>query len=821
MIDADMALINAVIIHFSIIIDSMLKNYLKIAFRNLLKHKVFSAVNLLGFSLGFIAVIFIALYVIDELSFDQYHSKADRIYRITETIYDENGERQVVGAATRLGPAALANLPEVDDIVRLNVFGRLTLGYDEFRAYENFLVADSSYFKVFDSKIIEGNAETALNQPFSVVLTESLAKKYFGDESPLGKSMYASQFEDEITVTGVIEDFPSNAHFRPSLFFSLVSLSKFDQIRNFLENDWSSNEFATYLLLNEDANPEAVADQLTNLANANRTSEFQNNQYSLQALSDIHFHSQHLDNDYIVHADITYVYIFGGIGLLILLIAFINYVNLSTARAMKRFKEVGLRKTVGASRRQLMYQFIGESILIVLITLILAVTFVQLLMPYFNNLTDKTLELNLFSSSIVLILLGVGIISGLLAGTYPAFYLSRIKPSIILKQNVTTRENTSLRQLLVVAQFAFAIIMITATIVNYRQMHFIRNTDLGYDREQLVTVDINSQVLREKYETVKATFQDLPNVKSVTASTRVPGEWKWLSTISAKKERSLIEFLYFAGDEDFLPTYDIQLTEGRNFRHIPADSAKILINETAVKTMGLTDPVGKVIEFSHFNQDELDQPFVAEVIGVFKDVHFQSVHKKVTPSLITYYRNPHYPIDYYTLQIGTEDLQQTIAAIEEVTQTFDPANPLEYHFLDDKFEELYRADTKTGEIISIAAFLAIVIACLGLFGLINLSVEQRIKEVGIRKVLGAGVGQITWLISRKFLRLVGIAFVLAAPFAWWATQEWLNEFAYHFNVSFDLLLISGGTVLLIAIFTISFQTIKAALANPAESLRYE
>lgn len=799
----------------------MLKNYLKIAYRNLLKNKVFSIVNLTGFSLGFIAVIFIALYVIDELSFDQYHSKADRIYRVTETLHDENGESQVATTAAQIAPTAISNVPKVENAVRFEILGRLTLGYNEFRAYENFVAVDSTFFQIFDCQFVEGNPETALDQPYSVVLTESLAKKYFGNESPLGKSMYASWFEDEIIVTGLIKDFPSNTHIRPALFFSMATAFTFESFRKSAESDWSSNAFATYLLLDDEAKAEAVAEQLTSLANANRTDAFQKNYYSLQALPDIHFYSQHLEGDYIVPGDIAYVYVFTGIGLLILLIAFINYVNLSTARAMKRFKEVGLRKTVGASRKQLMYQFMGESILIVLITLVLAVTVVQLLIPYFNDLAEKTLELKLFSSSILLILLAAGIVSGILAGTYPAFYLSRIKPSLILKQHSTSRENTSLRQVLVVAQFAFAIVMITATIVNYRQMNFIRNTDLGYDREQLVTVDINSRILREKYETVKAAFQALPNVKSVTATTRVPGEWKWISSISAKKENALVEFLYFAGDEDFLPTYDIQLTQGRNFRHTSADSAKILINETAVKMMGLSDPVGQIIEFSHFDQEELDQPFVVEVIGVFKDVHFESVHKKVAPTLITYYQNPYYPIDYYTLQIDTEDTPKTIAAIEEVTQQFDPANPLEYHFLDDKFEELYRADTKTGEIISIAAFLAIVIACLGLFGLTNLSVEQRIKEVGIRKVLGADVGQITWLISRKFLRLVGIAFVVAAPFAWWATQEWLSEFAYHFDVSIDLLLISGGVVLLIAIFTVSFQTMKAAMSNPAESLRYE
>ncbi len=799
----------------------MLKNYLKIAYRNLLKNKVFSLINIAGFSLGFIAAIFISLYVIDELSFDAFHTHADHIYRITETIQDENGERQVVGAASQVALTAIENIPEVKNAVNLTVLGRLTMGYNEFRAYENFFIADSTFFQIFDSRFIEGDPATALDEPYSVVLTESLARKYFGNSSPLGKSMYASWFEDEISVTGVIEDFPSNSHFTPALLFSMSTALSMENFRKFSESDWSSHAFATYLLLNDDANPEVIAGRLTDIANVNRTAEYQGNKYALQALTDIHFHSQYLEDDYAFHGDIAYVYIFSGVGLLILLIAFINYVNLSTAHAMKRFKEVGLRKTVGASRKQLIYQFVGESILVVMITLALAVTIVQLLMPFFNDLSGKTLALNLFNSSILLVLVGVGIISGILAGAYPAFYLSGVKPSLILQRYTASRKNISLRQLLVVAQFAFAIVMITATIVNYQQMNFIRNTDLGYNREQLVTVDINSLILREKYETVKAAFQKIPHVKSVTATTRVPGEWKRISTAGVKKENGLVEFLYFAGDEDFLPTYDIQLIEGRNFRHTPADSAKVLINETAAKVMGLTNPIGQMIDVSHFQQEELEKPFIIEVIGVFKDVHFESVHKKIAPTMIAYYTNPLYPIDYYTLQIGTKNVSQTIAAIDKVTQQFDPANPLEYHFLDDQFEELYRTDTTTAKIIGIAAVLAIFIACMGLFGLTHLSVAQRTKEVGIRKVLGADVLHITWLIARNFLRLVGIAFIIAAPFAWWATHAWLSEFAYHINMSAGLLFLSGMVVLLIAIITVSFQTIKVAMTNPTKSLRYE
>ena len=800
----------------------MLTNYLKIAYRNLLKNKVFSFINLTSFSLGFIPAILIALYVIDELNFDAFHANADRIYRVTETIPGETAERQVVGAAAQVAPATTESLSEVEQAVRLAAFGRLTLEYKEFRDFEENWFADTNFFEVFDFQFVAGDPETALNEPYSVVLTQTLATKYFGDESPLGKSMSGS-FENEVTVTGVIEDFPSNSHLNPPLLFSISTLlSASEELRTQIENDWSSTAFDTYLLLKPDVDPEDVSQQLTTFANSHRPADQQENEYHLQALADIHFRSQHLEEDTNAHkSDIKYVYIFIAIGLLVLGIAFVNYVNLSTARAMKRAKEVGLRKTVGANRKQLVHQFMSEALLTVVLTLVVAVVCVQLLLPLFNELSGKTLHFSLLKGATLPVLLGIGLVSGLLAGAYPAFYLSRSKPALILKQVASSREHSTLRQLLVIGQFAFAILMIAVTTVIYQQLNFIQNANLGYDREQLVTIDINSQPMREKYERVKAAFQQIPTVEQVTATNRVPGEWKGIPTASVKHENTLVEFLYLAGDEGFLPTYDIQLQAGRNFRDSRADSAKVLLNETAVQAMGLADPVGQVIELTHFDQEALDQPFRAEVIGVVQDVHFESVHERVAPTLITYHRNPFHAIDYYTLRINPQNVTATLAAIEAVTQEVDAENPLEYHFLDDKFKELYTADTQVSKIFGIVAILAILIACMGLFGLTNLSVEQRTKEVGIRKALGAKEGQLAWLISRNFLKLVGIAFLLAAPVAWWAADSWLQEFAYRIDVSWWVLGLAGLFALLIASLTIVFQTLKVALANPVDSLRYE
>ncbi|WKN30507.1 ABC transporter permease [Porifericola rhodea] len=799
----------------------MIKNYFIIAYRNLIKNKVFSFVNLLGFTLGFVAFIFIALYVADELSYDRFHKQAAHIYRLTEHVIDDKGERHNAKAATRIAPAAIENFAAVKEAVRLNVFGRFTLGYNDFRDYEILYTSDESFFRIFDCSFIEGDATNALSNPYSIVLTKTLAHKYFGNESPLGKSMYNNRFGSELKVTAVIEDFPANSHMRPGLLIPFSSMLSYEYIQALTENDWYSHEFATYLLLDEQADTSRIARGLTEIANRNRDEMYHRNSYHLQALTDIHFHSHHLDNDYIIPGSMNYIYIFAGIGLLILLVAFVNYINLSTARAMKRVKEVGLRKAVGASRKQLMYQFICESLLLVLLTMILAITIVQLLLPAFNDLAYKALKLDLLDGPILAVLLVVALISGLLAGAYPAFYLSGIHPSLILKQQWSLQQNSWLRQMLVVGQFSFAILMISLTIVNYQQMDYIRNADLGYEREQLLAVDINSGVLRSRYEAVKSEFESIPQVQKVSAVSRIPGDWKGISRAGIETDHQNVDFLYLAGDEDFLPTFGIQLLEGRNFINSPADSAKVILNQTAVKALDLTDPIGKRIKLTHFNQNKVSIPFEMEVIGVIQDVHFEKVHHQIAPTLITYRLNPFYPIDYYTLKIGTEDVQAILSAIDKLTQEFDPENPLEYNFLDDKFEELYLSETKSGELISVATFFAILIACMGLFGLTNFSVEQRTKEVGVRKVLGAEVWQIVWLISRKFMLLISIAFFITTPIGWWLNKNWLNEFAYHIDLTLEQLLLSALSVILVSLITISYQTIKAALANPANSLRYE
>ena len=779
-------------------------------------------INILGFSLGFVAAIFIALYVVDELSFNRFHTHAERIYRITETHRNDEGERQVVGAPTQMAFYLSESQSEVEQTTQISSFGRFTVGYEDFQDYEEAWFADNTFFQVFDFKLVKGDPNTALKEPYAIVLTESLAIKYFGNEDPIGKSLYINQFEGEAKVTGVMEDFPSNSHLQPPLLVSVASLFAFEGLSEWVSSDWTSNAFDTYLLLKPGTNSTQLADQLTATANERRPEDKHRNQYVLQALTDIHFRSQNLEEDTSAQqGDISYVYIFSGIGLLILLIAFINYVNLSTARAMKRAKEVGLRKTVGASRGQLRTQFIGESLLIVMITLVFALTVVQLLTPAFNQLSGKTLQLQIFDPMVVGILLAAGLISGILAGAYPAFYLSRIRPALILKRSADQRSSHPMRRILVVMQFAMAVLLITSTVVIYRQMNFIQNADLGYERSQRLTVDINTPPLWQKYEEVKAAFEQLPGVEKVTVTNRVPGEWKSIPHAGVGRENITTDFLYLVADEDFLPTYDIELLAGRNFRHSSADSAKVLLNETAVALLGLSDPIGQMIDVTHFDDEKLEQTFVAEVIGVMKDVHYESVRQKVSPTLVTYYENPLHRIDYYTLQISPGNVQQTLADIEEVTLQFDPESPLEYHFLDDKFAELYQTETKTARIVGIAAIIAILIASLGLFGLTQLTVAQKTKEVGIRKVLGADVLQITWLIARQFLLLVGIAFVVAAPFAWWAAHSWLQEFAYHIAFSVELLLLSGLLVLLIALLTISFQTIKAALTNPAKSLRYE
>jgi len=799
----------------------MLYNYLKVALRALAKQKVYSFINLLGLSVSITATLLIALYVIDELSFDAFHPKANRTYRIVETIQSPTEEQITTFTAAQLGPGTIENLAEIEDAARLMLLGRVTVGHNEFRSYEPYWYADASFFRIFGFKLLQGDPSTALVEPNSVVLTQESAKKYFGNDDPLGQMLFTSQ--GEARVTGVLEALPSNTHFEfPMLFSISTGPTAFNWWSDWEPTDWSSHNLTNYIVASEDADLALLTEKVNELILSRREEDEATHTYVLQPLPDIHFHSRHIEREnHARESQIHYIWIFVSVGTLILLIAIINYVNLATARATQRRKEVGLRKVIGATRRGLIYQFMGESVVLTLLAMTLAVTLVQLLLPTFNQFTGKTLSLTLTSLPVVVSLLGATVMIGLLAGTYPGLYLSRYRPTDIFRGSLPTSKRLSPRHGLVVLQFVISVGMIAATLIIYDQMQYIRDKDLGYQREQIVTVDINSGILRGHFEAIKQRFSDVPGVEAVSVSSRVPNEWKIIPPVEIDYPGLETEqFLFIGTDESFLDTYEITLQQGRNFS-TAADSAKLLINQAAARLLGLSNPLGTSVSFKTFYYGEVEQPFTAEIIGVVEDFHMQSMHESVAPLIIAYHNNPLHNIDYYSLKINSGDMSATLQALSDINNEFDPENPIEYHFLEDKFWEMYQEDARRGQLFAVAAGLAIFVACLGLFALASFTTQQRSREVSIRKVMGAQALQIMVLIGKRYLLLLAVAFLIALPLVYWFMQSWLASFAYRTSISVGELVATGGIVILLAILAVGYQTLKAAWTNPADVLRNE
>ena len=803
----------------------MFSNYFKIALRNLKKNPGYSLINIAGLAIGLACCILILLYVQDELTFDSFHQNADRIYRLVTTQKSpERGERHFPSAMGPVAPALLTEFPEAVKAVRLRDrqdMGRFTVRHGEKSFYEgDYLVAESSFFEVFDFKLLQGDPKTALALPSSVVITEATAKKYFGDENPVGQTLAVERYGD-LKVTGLLQNPPRDSHLDFNMLLSFATLEANPRWKEFIDS-WESDSFITYVLMREKIGVPAFNAKLAALAQKHFNAEQKNSvQLSLQPLRDVHFHSAHLEFDRNSRkGEITYIYIFSAIALFVLLIACINYMNLATARSMKRAREIGMRKVVGARQPQLIGQFLGESILLSCLGLFFALVAVELVLPAFNAFADKNLALDFFSngwlvSSLALLVFGVGIISG----SYPAFYLANLSPTHVFKGATKSGGGSQLRRGLVVAQFALSIIMIIATVVAYRQIDYIRTKNLGFNEEQLVVVDINSGGTRRNFVSIKNEMKKIAAVKEVSVSSRVPGEWKNLSQIDVVPEgaaTTATHSMYFIGiDAEFLATFEMKLAAGRNLSNeMGTDTSAVIINEAAARLLGWESPLGMELRAPANN-------YRARVVGVVKDFHFQSLHQKIEPLVLGHWNNPIIAIDYFTARVATSNLAGTLAALQGVHEQFDQVTPFEYNFLDERLNDFYQTDIRVGKIFGASATLAIFIACLGLLGLAAFIAEQRTKEIGVRKVLGASAGNIVYLLSKDFTKLVLIATVIASPLAYWALQRWLQNFAYHISLGPGTFLLAGFGALLIALLTISFQAIRAALTNPVEALRYE
>jgi putative ABC transport system permease protein len=820
----------------------MLKNYFKIAWRTLLQNKLYTILNVAGLTFGISCFLLIGLYLFDELTFDQQHSKGDRIYRVVEH-KSVKGERTTVAAAGyKLAEESKNVIAEVENTTRVQRMGRANLINPEnpVNFQETVTVADKNFLEIFDFPLLSGDKKTALQEPNSIIIGEDLAKRLFNKTEVVGKTLQFSFLQSQLKITGVLKNHPLNSSFQFSSVMSDAAFASDSSNKIMRAGDWLSNNFSVYALLKPNVDAQFVSEKMKKLVLDNFKPEIGTDfSFSLQPLKDLHLKSENIVDgarnsnvDAIQQGSLFYIKIFSFVAMFVLLIAGINYMNLTTARASSRLKEIGVRKTIGAFRGHLIRQFLLESLLVTIISFVLAVIVVNLVLPAFNQFFNKQLSLG-FSTDYRIWLLAGGfvILMGFLSGSYPALMLSRFKPVLLLKGlKLQNRTDLSLRKGLVIFQFTISTVMIIGTIVLFLQVHYLNNTNLGFNKDLLVVIDVNTGKARSNFEAVKNEMSKVPAVKNVTVTSRVPGEWKSFRTVKVKNIGSTDEHkiaYMFGADKDFVKTFEIGLLKGRNFNS-PNDSACIIINETAAKLLNITEPSDQLVEipaaswdgsFEPLNDENI--PFTPRVIGIVKDFHFQSLRDKIEPLVLAYNLNPIHVIDYYSVRIAPDNIQGTLDKLKTIMVANDESEPFEYHFLDEQLALFYMEDQRRQTLLIWVALATIFIACLGLFGLATYSAVQRVKEIGVRKVLGASVVNLASLLSKDFLKLVLIANGIAFPIAWWAVNEWLQEFAYHIDVKWWVFGLAGVAAIVIALVTVSFQAIKAAIANPVKSLRTE
>lgn len=794
----------------------MLKNYIKIAFRNLKKHKIYSSINIIGLAAGLACFILVGLYISYELSFDSYHENKDDIYRLVATGGRDDNYNGIAKVTAPWGEAALTEIPEVDVMSRFVFHSTSLMKYKNNRFFEgNGFFADSSVLEMFTFPLLSGDPKTALDQPNSIVIDEDFATRFFGDENPIGKTLIISE-ETEYTVTGILDKIPSNSHFT---FDFLVSLSTYNH-PDF--DDWIVwNQFYTYVQLKEGAKIQRVEGEMQDILKRNLGERFNpQSKATLQPITSIHLTSN-LWREMELNSDTSSLYAYGIVGFFILLLACINFINLMTARASTRLKEVGIRKTIGAQRGALIRQFLGESLIIVFIALLLALIITDLFMPTFSALSNSPFDNSLLlNPSILISILGLTTLIGILSGIYPAFVLSSPKPSSILKGVQKIQGNVLLRKGLVVFQFAASVALICSTLVMQKQFSFMQNKDLGFDQEQIITIPIRDFSINPQFETIKAEFMQVPGVTQVSFSGNMPGGGDWGLPYSAEgiseEEEPTIRML--AVDHDFVETYGMKVVNGRGFstEYSTDQQGGFLLNEEAARQLGWSsNPLGKTMSIPIESLDMDNKP----VIGVLKDFHFRSMKEEISPLLL--FIPPNGWFSNISVKIDTDKTSDVLAGLEEVWAKFDPVHPLTASFFDERYGRLHQVEENAGTLLNYLTMIAILIACFGLFGLVAFSAQQRTKEIGIRKVLGSSVQGIVGLLSKEYLTLVLIGFVLGVPVSYLWISTWLNEFAYKTTIGVDVFIFTFGITILVAMLAVFYQAIKAALLNPVQSLGSE
>jgi putative ABC transport system permease protein len=807
----------------------MLKNYLKTAFRNLVKNKFYTLINIIGLAVGIATCLLILLYVMDEMSFDHYNTNASRIYRVNNEIKFGDNQIDLAVAPALLGTTVVKEFPQVEQYTRIQWHSSLLIkkGNENLRE-DRVAYGDSTLFDVFTLPMLSGDPKNALREPHSIVITETIAKKYFDGIDVVGKEMIINDSVN-YKITGVIKNMPSQSHFNFDIF---VATAENPASR---DDNWLSENWNTYILVKKNADLNKLNSDLNKMMDRYVGPELQGatnmtlDQFkksggyiraSLTPLTDIHLNSNktgELDGN----GNIQFVYIFSAIALFILLIACVNFMNLSTARSFNRAKEVGVRKVLGSLKRNLIQQFLTESVLISFIALIFAILIAWALMPYFNQLAGKTITVNtIFQPGMLLSLVVLMLIVGLLAGSYPAFFLSSFQPIAVLKGKLTSGFKKSwLRNALVVFQFVITIILIIGTIVIYNQLNYIREKDIGYNRNQVLVIN-GTSVLGDQAVTFKNELLQISGVQSATLTGYLPTDYNRSNdaffTSPALDPKSAISMQIWNVDENYIPTLGMKLTDGRNFSlQYPTDSSGIIINEAAAKFLHVKEVLNKklysIADLKSKKQNEY------HIVGVVGNFNFSSLRDMITPLALHFGKNN----DNISVRVNTSNIQAVIAGIKSRWKVLASGQPFDYNFMDDQFNRQYTSEQQVGRISITFAILAIMIACLGLFGLVTYAAEQRTKEIGIRKVLGANVPIIVTMIIRDFLKLVIIASVISFPIAWWGMNKWLLNFAYRVDISWWIFLIAALLAIAVTLATISFQAIKAAITNPVTCLRSE
>ncbi len=778
----------------------MFKNYIKIALRNILNQKGYSFINFTGLAIGLVCVILIILWIQDELSFDKFHKNSENIYRVILSDKTYKPSRNYPVTPPALAKALKKDYPEVVSSAKYYDRGYKLIKYGENKFKEHIAYTDPSIFDIFTFKFLQGNPETVLDEPFSMVITQSTAKKYFGDQYALNKTLTIDNKYD-FKITGIIKDFPKNSTLMVNFIINYEHIV--DLIGDNDPENWSSWGIFTYVKLSPNTDVKAFENKISDYPSKHFDYQWKPS-LLVQSFSDIHL------KDVNGGGIITYVYIFGIIAAFILIIACINFMNLATARSALRAKEIGLRKVIGAGKSNLIRQFYGESILISFISLFFSLFLTELLLPVFNNLSGKTLSLDFINNPVLIpILLVITLITGLISGSYPALYLSSIQPIQALKGSKLS-SSSLFRKVLVTFQFVLSIVLIFSTIVVFNQLHYMSNQYLGFNKDMVVYTPLNRE-LQSKYELVQNELLQDSNIENVCATSSHLGIHA-IGSIDINKwdgndgEKSILTGIMTAS-YNFLETFDIDLVSGRFFsKQFSSDTNAVVFNETAIKQMGLEKPIGQFI---------LDD---IKIIGVVKDFNFESLKSKIRPLAIFVDPGDYM---YFAIKISNQNTAATIGSIRKTISKFAPNYPFEYHFLDEEFDKMYKSEQQLGKIFNYFAILAILISCLGLIGLASFIAQRRTKEIGVRKVLGSSIFSIITLLSKDFTKLIILSNIIAWPIAWFVMNNWLQNFAYRIDIAWWFFGLSGIISLLIALSSVILQAVKAATANPIKSLRYE